>query len=51
MTKVPLQGPTEEHEKNLVFSIKLRYLLPSVVDIFGAGIKRTVVINKKRIQK
>ena len=28
----------------------LTYLLPSVVDISGAGIKWTVVINKKRLQ-
>ena len=28
----------------------LRYFLPSVVDISGAGIKRTVVINQKRLK-
>ena len=28
----------------------LTYLLPSVVDISGAGIKRTVVFNYKKIQ-
>ena len=27
----------------------LRYLLPSAVDISGAGIKRTIAINKKRL--
>ena len=27
----------------------LRYLLPSVVDISGAGIERAVVINKKTL--
>ena len=29
----------------------LRYLLPSVVDISGAGIKDTGVINEKTLQK
>ena len=28
----------------------LTYLLPSVVDISGAGIKRTVDIHKKRLK-
>ena len=28
----------------------LTYLLPCVVDTSGAGIRRTVVINKSRIQ-
>ena len=28
----------------------LTFLLPSVVDISGAGIERTVVIHKKRLQ-
>ena len=29
------------------FSKMLTYLLPAVVDMSGAGIKRTVVINQK----
>ena len=28
----------------------LTYLLPSAVDVSGAGIKRKVVINRKRLE-
>ena len=37
-------------KESTMFQIVLRYLLPSVVDISGPGIKRTVLNNKKRLQ-
>ena len=48
--RVVINQRRSQHKTKKIFSKKLRYLLPSVVDIFGAEIKRAVVTNKKRIQ-